>query len=217
MAVARVLRAAERQVDLGARRTGVHVGDPRGEVANRAEGLVHVPREDRGREAVLDAVADPDCLVERVHGDECGRRPEDLLLRDAHVGADVAEDGRPVVEALVEAVALAISPPVSRSAPSPRPISVYEWIFSKRRAIDHRPDVRLVLPPHAELQLLDVLDEPRLQRLNTPCCTITRLAAVQRCPEVPKADQMIPSTARSRSASSRTMIAFCPRARDGRA
>ena len=39
---------------------------------------------------------------------------------------------------------------------------------------------------------------------------MTRLAAVQRCPDVPNADQMIPSTARSRSASSMTMMAFLP-------
>ena len=39
---------------------------------------------------------------------------------------------------------------------------------------------------------------------------MTRDAAVQRWPEVPNADQTMPSTARSRSASSRTMIAFLP-------
>src|ERR671937_216566 len=39
---------------------------------------------------------------------------------------------------------------------------------------------------------------------------MTRLAAVQRWPDVPNADQTMPSTARSMSASSRTMIAFLP-------
>src|SRR6266540_3426029 len=44
----------------------------------------------------------------------------------------------------------------------------------------------------------------------TPSCTITRDAAVQRWPDVPNADQRIPSTASSTSASSRTTIAFLP-------
>ncbi len=39
---------------------------------------------------------------------------------------------------------------------------------------------------------------------------MTRLQAVQRWPVVPNADQTIPSTARSRSASARTTIAFFP-------
>ena len=40
--------------------------------------------------------------------------------------------------------------------------------------------------------------------------TMTRLAAVQRWPVVPNADQTMPSVARSRSASARTTIAFLP-------
>src|SRR5438477_652694 len=44
----------------------------------------------------------------------------------------------------------------------------------------------------------------------TPSCTIRRLQAVQRCPVVPNALQRIPSTARSRSASSITRMAFFP-------
>src|SRR6267143_2058741 len=39
---------------------------------------------------------------------------------------------------------------------------------------------------------------------------MTRDAAVQRCPEVPNADQTMPSSERSTSASSRTTIAFFP-------
>src|SRR5207244_6988228 len=54
VAVAGVFRAAEREVHLGAARAGVDVGDPRLEIAHRAERLVHVAREDRGRQAVLD-------------------------------------------------------------------------------------------------------------------------------------------------------------------
>src|SRR5215208_907972 len=54
MAVPGVLRAAERQVHLGADRARIDVRDPCFEVAHRAEGGVHVAREDRGREAELD-------------------------------------------------------------------------------------------------------------------------------------------------------------------
>ena len=43
-----------------------------------------------------------------------------------------------------------------------------------------------------------------------PFWTMTRLAAVHRCPVVPKPPHRQPSTASSRSASSRTMIAFLP-------
>src|SRR5919201_5063042 len=56
VAVAGVLRAAERQVDLGSDRAGVDVRDAGVEVAHRAEGLVDVAAEDRRREAVADAV-----------------------------------------------------------------------------------------------------------------------------------------------------------------
>src|SRR5260370_443795 len=41
-------------------------------------------------------------------------------------------------------------------------------------------------------------------------CVAMRLAAVQRCPVVPKPPQMAPSTARSRLASSITMMMFLP-------
>src|SRR5882724_10440279 len=50
--VAGVLRAAERQMHLGAGRAGVDVRDPRLQVAHGAERLVHVAREDGGREPV---------------------------------------------------------------------------------------------------------------------------------------------------------------------
>ena len=49
-----------------------------------------------------------------------------------------------------------------------------------------------------------------MSRSATAASTITRLQAVQRWPVVPKADQTIPSTARSRSASASTTIAFLP-------
>ena len=45
---------------------------------------------------------------------------------------------------------------------------------------------------------------------TTGSSTMTRLAAVQRWPVVPKADQRMPSVARSRSASAMTTTAFLP-------
>src|SRR5216683_8125361 len=106
MPIAGVLRAAERQMHLCTRRAGVDVRDPRLEIAHRAERLVHVAREDRRREPELDPVRNADRLVEASDLDESGRRAEDLLLRDAHARLDVAEDRRPVEEALAK-VALA--------------------------------------------------------------------------------------------------------------
>src|SRR5215510_13741994 len=102
--VARVLDAAEREVHLGADRAGVDVRDAGLEVAHRAEGAVDVLREDRGREAVLDAIRDLDRLVDVAHLDHRGRRAEDLLLGDPHLRVDVAEDRWPIVEAILEAV-----------------------------------------------------------------------------------------------------------------
>src|SRR5918994_2253668 len=63
VAVAGVLDAAEREMHLGADRARVDVRDARPQVAHRAERLVHVAREDRRREAVLDPVRDLDRLV----------------------------------------------------------------------------------------------------------------------------------------------------------
>src|SRR5262245_59404397 len=104
MPVAGPLRAAEREMHLRPRRARVDVRDPRIEVAHRAERLVYVAGEDRGREAELDRVRSADRIVDVRCTDESRRVPEDLFLRDPHLGIDVAEDRRPVEEALVEAV-----------------------------------------------------------------------------------------------------------------
>src|SRR5664279_2738853 len=77
--VAGVLRAAEREVDLGARRVFVFKREAAHEIAHCAECLVDVAREDRRRETEPDAVRDADRLVEVAHLDQRGRRPEDLL------------------------------------------------------------------------------------------------------------------------------------------
>src|SRR5262249_44087395 len=104
VAVAGVLRAAEREVHLGADRAGVDVGDAGVEVAHGSERLVDVAREDRRGKSVPDAVRDADRLVEVMDADQRRRRAEDLSLGDPHPGLDVTEDRRAVVEALVEAV-----------------------------------------------------------------------------------------------------------------
>ena len=93
------------QVHLGADRAGVDVRDAGLEVAHRAEGLVDVAREDRGREAELDRRSRRESPRRSPRtADQRRRRAEDLLLRDPHLRVDVAEDRRPVEEALVEAV-----------------------------------------------------------------------------------------------------------------
>src|SRR3954447_6593831 len=94
VAVARLLHAAEREVHLGAGRAGVDVGDAGLQVAHRLERLVDVAREDRRREAVLDAVRGANRILEGVDRDQRRGRPEDLLLRDAHLRVDVGEHGR---------------------------------------------------------------------------------------------------------------------------
>src|ERR1043166_9683373 len=94
VAVARRLRAAEGEVNFRADGGGVDVEDAGVHLVHRVEGAVHVLRVDGGREAVAHAVADLDGLFERGDGDDGRHRPEDFLLRDAHVCRGVGEDGR---------------------------------------------------------------------------------------------------------------------------
>src|SRR5258705_12152836 len=56
VAIAGLLPAAEREVDLGAGRAGIDVDDPGLEVAHRPEGRVHVAREDARRQAIAGLV-----------------------------------------------------------------------------------------------------------------------------------------------------------------
>src|SRR3954452_16664808 len=63
MAVPGVLRAAEREIPLVARRPGVDVGDPGLQVAPRRKCAVDVAGEDRRRQAVLDPVRRTDGLL----------------------------------------------------------------------------------------------------------------------------------------------------------
>ena len=126
VAVAGRLGAAERQVDFGADRRRVDVEDAGVHVAHRGEGVVHVLRVDRRRQAVLHAVADLDRLVERLARDDRHDRSEDLFLRDAHVRRHVGEDRRLVEEAVrVIAVGRAVSAARRASRLPAVPISTY--------------------------------------------------------------------------------------------
>src|SRR5204863_8296016 len=150
MAVSGVLGAAEWEVHFGADRARVDVGDTGVEVAHRAEGLVDVAREDRRRQAVLDAVRDADRLVEVTNANQRRGRPEDLLLRDPHPGLDVAEDSRAIVEPLVEAVPrgdLAAGQQSRALALADLRVGVD---LLERAAVDDGADVRAVFPARAE-------------------------------------------------------------------
>src|SRR6266511_3836924 len=90
------------------------------------------------------------------------------------------------------------------------PICVYEWIFSSAPSLITGPTSVSSSQPTPSRSCSAAETRRDASASYAPSWTITRDAAVQRWPEVPNADQRIPSTARSRSASSRTMIAFLP-------
>src|SRR3990170_5253934 len=85
MPVAGRLDPAEREMRLRADGAVVHVPETRLEVADAAEGEVHVVREQGGREAVLHAVHDAHRLVPVVHRYHRCNGAEDLLLRDPSI------------------------------------------------------------------------------------------------------------------------------------
>ena len=102
-----------------------------------------------------------DRLLERVDGDQRGRRAEDLLLRDPHLRVDVGEDGRAVVEALA-VDALAAGQQLRALALADLGVRVD---LLDRRLVDHGADVGVVLPRRADPQLLGARDELLLQLL----------------------------------------------------
>src|SRR5262249_13291777 len=157
--VAGLLHAAEREVHLSARRSRVDVCDAGLQVAHRLERLVDVAREDRRREAVLHAVRGGDGLLERLDGDERGRRPEEPLLRDAHLRLDVREHGRPVVEA-VALDALAAGEQLGAFVAADAGVRV-DLLYG--RLVDDRPDVRVVLPRRTYPHRLRTRDELGLE------------------------------------------------------
>src|SRR5262249_21026182 len=100
MAVAGGLRAAERQVDLGADGRGGDVEDGRVDVAHGRKGAVDILRVDRRREAVLHAVGDGDSFLHRLASHDADDRAEDLLPGNAHVRRYVGENRRFVEKTL---------------------------------------------------------------------------------------------------------------------
>src|SRR6266540_5636231 len=87
------------------------------------------------------------------------RRPEDLLLGDAHLGVDVAEDRRAIVEALAETVArsdLAAGQQLRPLVAADLRVGVD---LLERGPVDHRPDVRFIVPTDPEPQLLRLGDQ----------------------------------------------------------
>src|SRR5205823_5906063 len=113
--------------------------------------------------AVADSVRRADRLVERADLDQRGRRSKDLLLRDPHLRINVAEDRRPVIEALLE-LALRRDLAAGEEARPLVPADLRVRVdLLNRGAVDHRADVGVVLPAGAEPQLLRALDELALQ------------------------------------------------------
>ena len=93
MAVAGGLGAAKRQVYLSADGRGVHIKYSGVHVCHGAEGAIDVAGVNRRGETIADSVGDFDCFVERLGGYHSRDRAKDLLLRDAHVGSHVGENG----------------------------------------------------------------------------------------------------------------------------
>src|SRR5207245_3972093 len=123
-----------------------------------------------------------------------------LLLRDAHVRLHVDEHGRLVEEALGERT-------LTWDAPSGR--HGRALLLGDRdervdplelRGGDHRTNVGRRLEAATEPQFLGAPDELIDEPVRDGGCAITRDAAVQRCPDVPKALHTIPASARSTSA-----------------
>ncbi len=114
MAVACGFYPAERQMNFGADRGSVDVGDPGVKIAHGGEGLVHVFGVDRRRESVLNIVGDADGVLETFAGNDGNHRAENLLLRDAHLRINIDEyrwlDEPSVLEvALSQAIAAAFN------------------------------------------------------------------------------------------------------------
>ena len=106
-----------------------------------------------------------DRLVDVGRADERGRRAEDLLLRDPHARLDVAEDRRPVEGAAVEPVlGRDLAAGQERRALVLADLGVRVDLL-QRRAVHDRADVRRVLEPVAEPELLGSLDELRRERV----------------------------------------------------
>src|SRR4029077_2199948 len=96
-------------------------------------------------------------------------------------------------------------PPVNNFAPSSFPISTYDITVFNCDSLMHGPisdDASSPLPTFRDFTLAT---NRSTNPLSTLLCTAPRLAAVQRCPDVPKPPQTAPSTTKSRLALSITM------------
>ena len=103
----------------------------------------------------------------------------------------------------------AASPPITRSA-SLRPMAAYAAMRSTALSLMTGPTSVFSSRPSPSTSPATRLRRASTNWSCTDRCTISRLAAVQRCPLVPKADQTAESRARSRSASSQMTIGFLP-------
>ena len=101
-------------------------------------------------------------------------------------------------------------PPPTTSSPSVRPIWTYDDTLSSASALMSGPTSTSGSSPEPSRSSRVRASSRWRSGSRTACSTITREQAVQRWPVVPKADQRIPSAARSRSASARTTTPFLP-------
>src|ERR1035437_6476745 len=95
-------------------------------------------------------------------------------------------------------------------APSAVPIVMYRSTLSSARGLISGPTSVPFARPSPSTSVRARASSMETNVSCTPSCTTRRLVAVQRWPVVPNAPQSTPSSARSRSASSRTIIAFLP-------
>src|SRR4029077_4733945 len=73
-------------------RRSIDVSDAGLKVADCRKCLVHVLRVQRRRQAVFDVIGDRDGIFEIVAGDDRNHGPENLFLRNAHLGIDLGEN-----------------------------------------------------------------------------------------------------------------------------
>ena len=161
--------------------------------------------------AVRDVVGDLDRLVERSARDDRHDRPEDLFLRDSHRRRDVGEDGRLVKEAVrVRAGRQPLAAARERRAFLLADLDVAHDLLELLLA-DRRAHLRRRVEAIADAQRFGARRRiARRTRRRPSCARSPRLAAVQRCPVVPKPPHRRLRPPDRDSASSITMMAFLP-------
>src|SRR5271166_1633899 len=210
MTVPRGLHSTERQMHLCANGRGVDVGDARVEIAHGGERLVHVLGVDGRRQAVLDVVGNLDRALQAVARDDGNDRPEDLFLRNAHLGIDVSKHRGRNEPAVAVSLAFQTMSPAQHLRAFILPILMYFRSVSICDELTAGPMSTLSSRPLPTFSFLARATSSSMNFLYTLFCTMMRLVAVQRCPVVPKAPHSAPSRARSRLASPRTIIGFLP-------